>query len=327
MINFCTLFDRNYFYKGLSLYSSLLDNCKQDFSLWILCMDDITYDLLLKMNLSHVKLVSLGEFETTKLLAVKKLRSVAEYSWTCASNFIWHLSQKNHDFESLIYLDADLYFYNNPQILLDELGGDDVMITEHRYTKRYDQSAFSGKYCVQFMVFKNNENSLNVLDKWRRDCLEWCFAHPDKGRFGDQKYLDSWTSKFKNIHELQYLGGGVAPWNVQQYNFKVGEQGILIRKKRTSLEYLLVFYHFHNFHLISLRKYFPAQGYYLSAGIRKIVYKEYFKSLKKNIEFVSKYSPDFNFGYKPNSFKQNLISVLSRFDLMILVNRLTKIFK
>jgi hypothetical protein len=56
----------------------------------------------------------------------------------------------------IIYLDADLYFFNDPKILIKELGNDDLLITEHRYTKKYDQSFNSGKYCVQFMIFKNN---------------------------------------------------------------------------------------------------------------------------------------------------------------------------
>jgi len=327
MYNFCTLFDRNYFYKGLAMYNSLAANCTEDFNLWILCMDDLTYELLEKMNLPKIKLVSLKEFESQELLKIKKERSVAEYSWTCASNFIWFLLQQYPEIELITYLDADLYFFGDPKVLIEELGEKDVLITEHRYTKKYEQSLVSGKYCVQFMVFKNNPNGLKVLDWWRSACLNWCFSYLDKGRLGDQKYLDDWLTRFGGIHELQHLGGGVAPWNVQQYNFVVNDGKLFGNTKKQSDIWPVAFYHFHSFCLMSSTTYFPVRGYDLSKNVRDLIYEPYFKALQNNIEFVKKFAPDFNFGYKSVSIKERFVSRLSRFGFIKLIIRFFKLIK
>ena len=60
--NFCTLFDRNYIYKGLALHTSLLHH-RPDFHLWILCMDDITFNILEKLKLEKASLIRIDEFE------------------------------------------------------------------------------------------------------------------------------------------------------------------------------------------------------------------------------------------------------------------------
>ncbi len=306
------------------MYNSLLANCSEDFNLWVLCMDDTTYNLLEKMDLPKVKLISLKEFESPELLEVKKGRNVAEYSWTCASNFIWFLLQKHKGLETLIYLDADLYFFNDPKVLIDELGDKDVMITEHRYTKEYDQTDFSGKYCVQFMIFKNNNNGLVVLDWWRRACLDWCFNYLDNGRLGDQKYLDDWTTRFNGVHELQYLGGGVAPWNVQQYDFFIKEGKILGRTKENGRKWLLVFYHFHSFRLTPPCDYFSTPGYNLSSNVIEIIYDTYFKALQDNIEFVKKHFSEFNYGYKSVTIKEKIVSWAASFGFIRLISKIVR---
>jgi hypothetical protein len=106
-----------------------------------------------------------------------------------------------------------------------------VLITDHRYAPEYDQSKGSGKYCVQFICFKNDDNGMKALKWWRDACIDWCFSRIKDGKFGDQKYLDDWTTQYSGVHELQHLGGGVAPWNVRQYLFDQ-INGIIKGKKK-----------------------------------------------------------------------------------------------
>lgn len=244
-LNFCTLFDIGYTSRGLALYESLKAQCKS-FHLYIFAFDEKSYEFLLRENLSSVTIISLKEFEDPKLLAVKPTRSRGEYCWTSTPATILYCLEK-FSLDHCTYVDADLYFYSDPAVLVQEMGGGSVLVTEHRYTPIYDQSKTSGIYCVQFMTFKNNEDGLRVLKWWRDACLEWCFNRHEDGKFGDQKYLDDWLVRFSGVHSLEHLGGGVAPWNVQQYEFFRGENGVLsLTEKSSKREFPVVFYHFHS---------------------------------------------------------------------------------
>ncbi len=187
-------------------------------------MDDLCFEILDDLSLQHAVLIPLASFESERLLSVKESRSKGEYCWTSTPYAISYVLD-NYDVKECTYLDADLYFYNSPSILLDEFDKSrkSVLITEHRYTKEYDQSSTSGIYCVQFMTFKNNFEGKKILNWWQERCIEWCFNRYEDGKFGDQKYLDDWLTRFEgSVHVLEHLGGGVAPWNVQQYDLSKG---------------------------------------------------------------------------------------------------------
>ena len=215
MYNFCTLFDSNYLSRGIAMYESLKRHCT-NFHLYIITFDDKAYSILNKLALENITVVSLKEFENEKLLAVKPTRSRAEYCWTCTPSTILYIFD-TYKVENCTYIDADLYFYSSPQVLFDEMDNKSVLITQHRFTPKYDRSKIAGKYCVQFMTFKNNTDGLKVLNWWVDACIEWCYDKYEDGKFGDQKYLDDWTIRFKGIvHDLKHLGGGMAPWNIDR---------------------------------------------------------------------------------------------------------------
>ena len=210
MLNFCTLFNKHYLIRGITMFESLKTS-QCIFHLYIFAFDLETYEILSKINDKYFTVISLAEFESDKLKNIKSSRTSQEYCWTCTPSVIYYVLS-HFDLDHCIYLDADLYFFNSPKYLTDEMPQDrSVMITEHRYTKEYDQTSTSGKYCVQFIYFKNNLDGLYVLNWWKERCIEWCFNRVEDGKFGDQKYLDNWTSQFKGVHELNHLGGGIAP--------------------------------------------------------------------------------------------------------------------
>lgn len=289
---FCTLFDSNYLTRGMAMYHSLTAT-GEDFQLYIFAFDELAETLLKKMALPNVTVISLQEFESEELLNLKKTRSRAEYCWTCTSFSILYVLE-HYQAAEVTYLDADLYFFAKPSILLDEFHASqgDVLITEHRYSPQCRHHAdVSGKYCVQFMTFKNNDNGLKVLKWWRDRCAECCTAIPKDGMFGDQKYLDDWTERFTGIHVLKNLGGGVAPWNVLQY---AAGHGPTVNGKQ------VVFYHYHGLKIFSDDTYKLASYYLLPQNVIELFYLPYIKALEKAMDYVKKtVDASFNRGKLP----------------------------
>jgi hypothetical protein len=275
MINFCTLFDSNYLTRGLALYESLKRNASS-FHLYVIAFNKDAYDYLKQASLPNLTAISLNEFEDPELLKIKPSRSAAEYCWTCTPSVILYCLNK-FNLPSCTYIDADMIFYHDPKVLVDEMGDKSVLITEHRYTKDYDQSAISGRYCVQFMCFRNNEEGLKVLHWWRERCIEWCYARVEDGKFGDQKYLDNWTEQFTGIHVLEHQGGGVAPWNVQQYTIN---PDFTIVEKSSGRKFPLVFFHFHGLKFYT-DGWVSCSGviYDLAPDAKKYLYLPYINSL------------------------------------------------
>jgi len=224
----------------------------KEFHLFIFAFDTLSDTMLRKLNLPDVTVISLNEFENEKLLAVKSSRSRAEYCWTCTSSTIDYVLEY-YKVPACTYLDADIFFYGSPEVLLDELkNGKNVLITEHRFSRfaRLFEQRRAGRFCVQFITFADKADSRKVLDIWKNQCIDWCYARYEDGKFGDQKYLENWPVQYDNVHVLSHPGGGIAPWNARQFNF-VGENDKLYGIKPGSGErFEVIFFHFHYIRLL-----------------------------------------------------------------------------
>jgi hypothetical protein len=246
--HFCTYFDRNYLTRGLALYESLARHCRKTFVLWILCFDDETYDVLSRLNLPGVRLISQREFEADDeaLAQVKADRSRVEYYWTCTPSLPLYILRHNPEVEVITYLDADLYFFSDLQPIYEEFGQGSILIIEHRYAPEHAHLAeMSGVYNVGWMSFRRDENGLACLHWWRDRCLEWCFMLYEDSKFGDQLYLDDWPQRFASVVVLQYKGANLAPWNLSQYGLKYVRDLVRVDGEP------LIFFHFHGLRCIS----------------------------------------------------------------------------
>ena len=260
------------------MYESLVHTC-EDFHLYVFAFDDTCLQALNSLTYPSMTVISLAEFEDDELLRVKPERSIAEYCWTCTSSTILYVLQRFH-VDQCTYLDADLYFFSSPAVLFEEMGDSSILITEHRYTPKYDKAKASGTYCVQFISFKNDARGLKALRWWRDRCLEWCYARIEDGKFGDQLYLEDWTTRFEGVHVLQHLGGGIAAWNIQQYDIYLRDGQLWGKEHRTGKDFPAIFYHFHYVRLF--RNGFIELGRReLSSAVLNLIYRPYLQVLKQ----------------------------------------------
>jgi len=306
--NFCTLFDKNYLYRGLALYNSLLKHCAS-FKLWILCMDATTYTTLKKLKLEKARLISLAEFEDKDLLSIKDSRTSEEYCWTCTPSLVSFVIKKIPSMEIVSYLDADLYFFSSPEPIFKEIGSGSIMIIPHRFPpdkKEYEQT--KGIYNVSMVSFRNDDNGLKCLNWWRKKCLEWCYHYYDNGRLGDQLYLNDWPEKFRSVHVLKNLGANLAPWNAFQYKIETKQNQIFING------YSFIFYHFHSLKIYSKSKFLPcSNSYRIPTVAKKLIYRPYLEKLKESMKIVKAVDGGFNFGFSPRPpFLQKIKHIIKK---------------
>jgi hypothetical protein len=278
MINFCTLFNSNYLTRGLAMYYSLEKHCLH-FHLYIVAFDQQCFETLTALQLRKATIISLAEFEDNDLLSVKSTRTATEYCWTCTPASIDYCI-RTYQLPSCTYIDADLLFFSDPAVLLEEMADSSVLITEHRYTPQYDQTEISGKYCVQFVCMKNDARGQKALQWWKQACLDWCYNRAQDNKFGDQKYLDDWCQRFEGVHELRHLGGGIAPWNMQQYRFDRQGERLTGVEIATGKKFDVVFFHFHCFRYHKTNVFIPAGPYEVNENLLTLIYGSYVNSLR-----------------------------------------------
>jgi len=270
--HYATYFDRHYLSRGLALRQSLEVHA-QPYVLWILCLDTLTEELLRRLNLPHVRLLPLADLERADpaLLGVKPDRSPVEYFWTCGPALLLYVLASSPTITTLAYLDADLFFFGPPTSVLNGLSDRSIVLLEQRYAQ-----AKGGRFNVGMVAFRRSPTTQACLERWREQCLDWCYDRFEPGRHGDQKYLDDWPDRY-DVTILQHAGAGVAPWNMdtQQIEYQGGQ--VLVEGDA------LVFFHFARLHRVN-RWIYELHDYRLHHSrmkplVRRRIYAPYVRAL------------------------------------------------
>jgi hypothetical protein len=243
MEHYGTLFDQGFLPQGLALCASLRRHAGP-FTLWVLCLDGQTRTTLEALALPGVRLLALADCETDELRAARADRSYGEYCWTLASHVFSFVLDRDPTVQRLTYLDADVYFFGSPSPFFAEMeqAGKTVLITEHAFAPAYAHyEAKAGRFCVQFITFTREPDSLALLHRWQRQTRASSSADRHAASFGDQQYLDEWPARFGNVvHVLEHRDRTLAPWNADH-------------ALRHADPDRVVFYHFHGFRMMSPR--------------------------------------------------------------------------
>jgi hypothetical protein len=301
----CTYFDQNYLLKGLVLLRSLEQHAP-DSVVWVLCLDDLTYDLLGQLGFAHVQRIRLSELESwePRLIPARKDRSLVEYFWTCTPTWIAYVLSQRPPGELVTYVDADLCFYSSTQPIYDELGAKSILIHEHRFPAALEHKlAISGTFNVGLMAFRADKVGWEALRWWQTRCIAACYMRPESGLCGDQTYLNDWPVRFEGVHVLQHVGAGLAPWNVSGYSYATTPTGLLVNAVP------LIFFHFHAFLLLSPHV-FVQRGYTIPSALRRPIFMGYINRLKTACHEVRGLRPNFRAGFvelRPREFLRHLL--------------------
>ena len=272
---FCTYFDCNYLPRGLTLYRSLQRHCPS-FQLWVLCMDRACHDVLSRLALPGLHVISLEDYEKgdPELLRAKPTRTLIEYYFTCSPSLPLFILNHHPQVDLITYLDADLGFFADPQPLYEEIGDRSIAIIGHRLPPQELERC--GIYNVGWLSFRRDRHALACLHWWRERCLEWCYDRYEDGRFADQKYLDDWPTRFQGVAVLQHKGANLAPWNLANYAIRMERDRVWVDEQP------LIFFHFHRLKQIEGWVYDPTLAGYrakASSVVRRSIYAPYIRTL------------------------------------------------
>jgi hypothetical protein len=277
MRHFCTYFDINYLPRALVLYSSL-HQAGVDFRLWALCLDAASFEAVERLALTGLVAVGLDELEEhdAELAAVKADRSRVEYYFTLTPSLPLYLLEREPGIDAISYLDADLRFYSSPEPVLAELSRGSVLIIPHGFPESLRHLEPYGKYNVGMVSFRNDADGVACLERWRGQCLEWCYDRLEGGRYADQAYLDAWPDTQAGVVVVDRAGVGLGPWNFMRYRIDTTGPVITVDGEP------LVFYHFHRFKSVGPRVFDDGLREYgrMPRAARALLYGGYVRDLR-----------------------------------------------
>jgi len=247
MYHFCTYFDSNYLLRGITLYRSLKEHCETPFHFYVLCLDDDTLDAVRQLDEESIVPIALADVEQWdgELLTAKKNRSLIEYYFTLSPVLPLYVLE-HFGVDIVTYLDADLMFFSSPEPIYEELGERSIFVTEHRFSENLKDSIKYGRFNVQCQAFRNDDQGLACLRRWREQCITWCYDRLEGGKFADQKYLDEWPVLYDRLTVGENFGIGCAPWNLDS------DIGLFIKEGGPHTHSgPIIFYHFHGFKILS----------------------------------------------------------------------------
>ena len=278
MEHFCTYFDHRFLPQGLALLESLRKR-RKEFVLWVLCLDESCQQAVALLAAPEVRPIALSLLEAAdpSLRQAKNNRSLIEYYFTCSPVWPLYLLGAHPEIRRITYLDADLFFFSDPQALLDATREASIAIIPHRFPVKQKERERFGRYNVGWISFRNDDHARACLRWWRQQCLEWCYDCVKPGRFADQKYLDEWPKRFKHVQIIDHKGANLAPWNLGNYQVKETPDAIMVDDKP------LIFFHFHGVKRIRSWLYdvqLAAYGLVLSGAVRRAIYRPYLQALE-----------------------------------------------
>ncbi len=316
--NYCSIFSKDYIYKGLVLYNSL-KKYDPDFHLFFICINDEVRNLLERMQLNNVTLINMEDIENQdrELANIKNTRNDKEYIWSSKASVLLYLLNNYPEIDHIVWLDGDTAFFSDPQPIFDEWHDYSVFLTEEKFFGQYEYlGRMNGFYNTGFMGFKRDENGLECLNWFRNKLIEWCFDKHENGLWSDQVYVNDWQTRFNNVGVAENIGINVTPWILMYPRVELGysvtwkDNDIYINDRK------LILFHYYGFKYFNGNE-FDLCGYStdLIDPIIEWIYVPYIQACNEIMDIISNIDKDFYYKQTPNGrFIMNYFNLASNIN-------------
>lgn len=244
---FCTVISANYLPYAQALHYSL-SRFNPEICLQILVSDVIKEDFIPETLDKHCIIhftEDVCKNGTAKDIFVKYHSEYHnEFRWSMKSVFLRYLI-KEKEFEKVIYVDGDIFFFNDYDFLFKELDNSNVLLTPHwrSINPDLDEVHFKilfreGMYNAGFLAI--NSDGVPAMEWVAKVCLYSCAKGSFEGQYFDQVYLDALPIYFDKVKIVKHRGCNVAIWNMVECERVVQNDGSVLINN----EYPVIFIHF-----------------------------------------------------------------------------------
>ncbi|TAH01518.1 MAG: glycosyl transferase [Sphingobacteriales bacterium] len=291
-----TLCSNNYFAQALLLGQSFLLH-NPGFEFYVGLIDEKSEQI--NYNQFNINILPIAQIEPDILdLALKY--NIVELNTAVKPHYFLHFIEK-FNAKVVIYLDPDIYVYQNFKPLEDYLEIDDILLTPHilkpipidRKTPFENDFLNFGLYNLGFIALKVNNNTINMLNWWKQRTYQFGYHNLAKGLFVDQLWVNLVPILFGKCKIINHPGYNIGPWNLHERFLSIKNDSYFVNN-----DFQLYFYHFSNYNPANSSKIHTVFTRYDFENRPDLVniYADYTKLLVNNNFFELKKIPCFYAG-------------------------------
>jgi hypothetical protein len=221
MNTFCTIITASYYPYAVALYKSLR-KYDPEVSLQLLVADGQAIKKIPGLTGMHiVPIETLHEYPLVNSLYKKyaHLYGMDLFRWSLKPVFMNYLLDK--EFDKVIFLDCDIFFFSDHRFLLDELDNTGILLTPHWHNSNplTDETSFlhmltTGMFNAGFVGA--SRMGIPALQWWANACHFKMGESITLGIVDDQRYLDILPVKFDMVKILRHKGCNLSTGNFEE---------------------------------------------------------------------------------------------------------------
>jgi hypothetical protein len=212
--SFCSIIS----YSHVGYILALMDSINQwqvvptDFHVWVIDKKNMPFPA------AHLNLYWHDIDELMDVGIVAKYRqSESKLRWSLKPVLIKNLLQQL-EYQKVIYVDWDLFFFDTYQFLFDYLDRYNVLLTPHHRATNPSIASMSFLYNLKHGFFNAgfvgaSYGGIPALNWWQAAVMFACESSEQLGLHDDQRYLDLIPLQFKNVLIVRHSGVNLSEWH------------------------------------------------------------------------------------------------------------------